>query len=128
MGWKDTLVEFDTAIKAEELDKAEGLLKRADLEKRAESMLEVKAAVVDSSARPQFGATEADAPADGYAVKSWYIRKYGDDGAAMDQVMGELYGANHMGLAHAKTAELRMSGFSDVVMSIPKANDNETRP
>jgi len=28
----------------------------------------------------------------------------------------------------AKTAELRMSGFSDVVMSIPKADDNETRP
>ena len=31
-------------------------------------------------------------------------------------------------MAHAKTAELRMSGFSDVVMSIPEANDNETQP
>jgi len=30
-------------------------------------------------------------------------------------------------MAHAKAAELRMSGHRDVVMSIPKANDNETQ-
>ena len=104
MGWKDTLVEFDAAIKAEELDKADNLLKRAELEKRAESMAEVKTAA-DPAARPQFGATEEDAPAESYAVKSWYIKKYGDTGAAMDQVMGELYGANHKELAWAKTAD-----------------------
>lgn len=105
MGWKDTLAEFDTAIKAEELDKAEGLLKRADLEKRAESMAAETKAVVDATARPQFGATEADTSVESVAVKSWYIKKYGDAGAEMDQVMGELYGSNHKGLAWAKTAD-----------------------
>jgi hypothetical protein len=28
--------------------------------------------------------------------------------------------------AHAKAAELRMSGYKDVVMSVPNVNDNET--
>jgi HK97 family phage major capsid protein len=114
MGWKETLVEFDAAIKAEELDKAEGLLKRADLEKRAESMVEVK--VADPVARPVFDAPAADAPAESMAVKSWYVKKYGDDGAAMDQVMGELYGSNYRGLAWAKTADFVRyirSGHSD---------------
>jgi hypothetical protein len=29
-------------------------------------------------------------------------------------------------MAHAKAAELRMSGYNDVVMSIAKADDNRT--
>ena len=37
------------------------------------------------------------------------------------------YKCTGMATAHAKAAELRMSGHRDVVMSIPKANDNETQ-
>jgi hypothetical protein len=67
-------------------------------------MAEVKA-VVDPCARPVFGATETDTPIESVAVKSWYIKKYGDAGAEMDQVMTELYGSNHKGVAWAKTAD-----------------------
>jgi HK97 family phage major capsid protein len=83
------------------LDEAETLTKQASALKALDG-LDVK---VDPAARPQFGATEADTPADGGAIKAWYTRKYGDDGAAMDQVMGELYGSNYRGLSHAKTAD-----------------------
>jgi hypothetical protein len=54
---------------------------------------------------------------------TYYVRV--TDPASNKQVAYECVG---FAMAHAKTAELRMSGFSDVVMSIPKAGDNETRP
>ena len=53
----------------------------------------------------------------------YYVRA--KDPASNKQVAYECVG---FAMAHAKTAELRMSGFSDVFMSIPKANDNEIRP
>ena len=46
------------------------------------------------------------------------------DPASNQQIAYECIG---FAMAHAKAAELRMSGHRDVVMSIPKANDNETQ-
>lgn len=47
---------------------------------------------------------EPAAPQD-IAVKSWYVRKYGDEAAALEQVMTELYGRNHQHTAWAKSAD-----------------------
>lgn len=91
------------AIAAGNLDEAETYTKQASALKALDS-LETKT-VVDATARPVFGEPEAEAPIESHAIKSWYVKKYGDDGAAMDQVMSELYGANHKGLAWAKTAD-----------------------
>jgi hypothetical protein len=45
------------------------------------------------------------------------------DPASNEQVAYECVGYP---AAYAKAAELRMSGLKNVVMSIPRANDNET--
>lgn len=63
---------------------------------------------VDPAARLPFGEPPADVEpptVESSAVKSWYVRKYGEDGAAMDQVMGELYGSNYRHVAWAKSAD-----------------------
>ena len=52
----------------------------------------------------------------------YYVRA--TDPASNEQITYECVG---FAMAHAKAAELRMSGHRDVVMSIPKANDNETQ-
>lgn len=104
MSWKDTLAEFDTAVKAGELDKAEGLLKKAELEKQADALQqeEIKAN------RLPFGTPEPEKPVDtatDIATKSWYLRQFGDTGTAMDQVMTELYGQDHRRFSWAKSAD-----------------------
>jgi HK97 family phage major capsid protein len=108
MGWKETLEAAQAAIKTGDLDGGENLIRQAELEKRADGLTEVKTATVDPAARLPF-ATEAvesaAEPTESIAVKSWYTRKYGDDGAAMDQVMAELYGPSHKHLSWAKTAD-----------------------
>jgi hypothetical protein len=52
----------------------------------------------------------------------YYVRA--TDPASNEQVTHECVG---FAMAHAKAAELRMSGYRDVVISIPKANDHETQ-
>jgi hypothetical protein len=49
----------------------------------------------------------------------YYVRA--TDPASHEQIRSECVG---FARAHAKAAELRMSGYMDVVMSIEKANDN----
>jgi len=49
----------------------------------------------------------------------YYVRA--TDPASNEQIRSECVG---FARAHAKAAELRMSGYSDVVMSIERANDN----
>jgi hypothetical protein len=51
----------------------------------------------------------------------YYVRA--TDPASNEQTVYECVG---FAMAHAKAAELRMSGYRDVVMSIRNANDNET--
>ena len=50
---------------------------------------------------------------------SYHVR--GTDPTSGEQVTFECVG---FAMAHAKAAELRMSGYRDVVMSIPNANDD----
>ena len=52
----------------------------------------------------------------------YYVRA--TDPASNEQITSECIG---FAMAHAKAAQLRMSGYRDVVISIPKANDNETQ-
>ena len=52
---------------------------------------------------------------------TYYVRA--TDPTSGEQVAYECVG---FATAHAKAAELRMSGHKDVVMSIPRANDNDT--
>ena len=51
-----------------------------------------------------------------------YVRA--TDPASNEQITYECVG---FAMAHAKATELRMSGYRDVVISIPKANDNRTQ-
>ena len=51
----------------------------------------------------------------------YYVRA--TDPASNEQTAYECVG---FAMAHAKAAELRMSGYRDVVMSIPNAIDGET--
>ena len=90
------------AIVAGNLDEAETFTKQAAAVK-ALADLEPK---VDPASRLPFGevATEIDTTND-IAVKSWYVRKYGETGDAMEQVMTELYGKDHRSMAWAKTAD-----------------------
>lgn len=103
MGWKETLAAAQAALKLSDLDGGEALIRQAELEKKAESL----EAVVDERARLPFPAEAAAdaAPPESVAIKSWYVKKYGDEGAAMDQVMDELYGPGYKHLAWAKTAD-----------------------
>jgi hypothetical protein len=52
---------------------------------------------------------------------SYYVR--GTDPTTDEQVTYECAG---FAMAHAKSAELRMSGYKDVILSIRNANDNGT--
>lgn len=86
------------------LDEAEAKTKQASALKALDA-LEPAAAPVD---RPVFGTPEPEKPAEAaqdIAVKSWYIRQFGDEGSAMDQVMTELYGRDHRKYAWAKSAD-----------------------
>jgi HK97 family phage major capsid protein len=91
------------AIAAGNLDEAETFTKQAQALKALDG-LEPK---VDERSRLPFP-TETPveaAPPESVAIKSWYVKKYGDEGAAMDQVMDELYGPGYKYLAWAKTAD-----------------------
>jgi HK97 family phage major capsid protein len=100
----DYIQQARAAIADGKLDEAETLTKQASALKALDSL----APTVDPAARLPFATEAAEAattPTESVAIKSWYTRKYGDDGAAMDQVMDELYGANYKALAWAKTAD-----------------------
>lgn len=89
-----------SAIAAGNLDEAEKLTNQAKALKAVED-LETSA---DPSRLP-FGTTttEDDPPAEvSPAVKTWYIKRFGDLEVATEQVARELYDANYMQVAHAK--------------------------
>lgn len=108
MGWKDTLVAVDTAIKASNLDEAERLLRQAELEKKAEGLGQSETKSVDASARLPFGDASTDAApenTDSIAVKSWFTQKYGAVDTGVQQVATELYGRDYRHVAWAKAAD-----------------------
>lgn len=116
MPWTQTLEAAQAAIKAgtpEELDKAETLLRQAEIEKKAEQMQSdadaaTKAATLD--ARLPFtvgGEVKTDGGTYASAVKSVYVRRYGEIDSAIDQVVKELYGTSDYATLHmAKMADL----------------------
>jgi hypothetical protein len=103
MNVADYIQKARDAITSGNLDEAETFTKQAQALKALDG-LEPK---VDERSRLPFPTEAAEAAVDteSVAVKSWYARKYGDDGAALDQVMSEMYGANYKTLAWAKTAD-----------------------
>ena len=99
--------QAEEAIKAGDLDKAEMLIRQAELAHRAGA---IKAEVVEAgrllpAAGPVDAHTSQASSSDDIAAKSWYINRFGDDGAAMNQVMSELYGRDHQRFAWAKSAD-----------------------
>lgn len=90
------------AIAAGNLDEAATFTEQA----KAVKTLEGLTPTVNPSSRLPFEAiAPAEMPTEDVAVKSWYIKKYGDAGDAMEQVMSELYGKDHRHMAWAKTAD-----------------------
>lgn len=91
------------AILAGNLDEAETFTGQA---KALKALADLEP-TVDTTKRLDMTAAVAEdtEPTESIAVKSWYIKKYGDDGAALDQVMTELYGRNYRHVSWAKTAD-----------------------
>lgn len=89
------------AILAGNLDEAETYTKQA----KALKSLDDLTPKVDTSVRPQFGATEPEetpiSSATAMAVKSVYIKKFGEIDAASEQIYKELYGTSNYPMLRA---------------------------
>lgn len=99
----DYIKKARDAIVAGNLDEAETLTKQAQALKAVDDLTPP----ADPPVRLPFG-VDTPAPAEAandIAVKSWYMRQFGDSGSAMDQVMSELYGRDHRKMAWAKAAD-----------------------
>ena len=96
---------------AGELDAAKALREQAATLREIKAEEVAAKAALDTevkAARLPFPADEDAAPAEtasDIAMKSWYMRQYGDSSTAMDQVMTELYGRDHRKFAWAKSAD-----------------------
>lgn len=103
--------EARALVLAGNLDEAEQKTKQATALKSVEALEAAEAAATKAAteaARLPMGAVEDDTPApsaESVAIKSWYIKKYGDDASAMDRVMTDLYGSNYRHVAWAKSAD-----------------------
>lgn len=102
MNVKTLIAEARQLILDGKLDEAEAKTKQASALKALDGLdtpSEPAARLpFDTSAEPAQTANDI-------AVKSWYVRRYGDEASAMDQVMSELYGQDHRKFAWAKSAD-----------------------
>jgi HK97 family phage major capsid protein len=103
--FKTLIAEARSLVLEGKLDEAEAKKNQAAALKALDDL----EPTVNPADRLPFPASPApEAPAESatdIAVKSWYVRQYGDGSTAMDQVMSELYGRDHRKFAWAKSAD-----------------------
>ena len=103
--WQALVTQAREAILAGKLDDARTLKDQAEALKGLGDMETAAQAAVVAGRLPIGVGAATPEPANEIAVKSWYIRHYGDNASAMDQVMAELYGQDHRRVAWAKSGD-----------------------
>ncbi len=103
---KDLIKDARAAVEAGDLDKAKKLTDQAAALKAIEALAPVE---TPPPGRPLFpnGDSQDAHTVEDYAVKAWYLKRFGEPDAAFKAIGQELYGMDYARMAWAKNGDFR---------------------